>query len=104
MIIDDSRPVHWSEGNVDGEDVVYVSFRTINRGTFEKDLPNTKASGKRFWFIGVIDLEVERESGLVRRLDEWYTNNRFDSKSDGQHGKGGGLEEYNVMRTVGSEH
>jgi len=49
-----------------------ASIRTINRGTFEKDLPSKKASGKPFVFQGVVDFTVNGE-GLIDSVNEWYT-------------------------------
>ena len=50
-----------------------VSIRTVNRGTFQNDLPRREASGKKFEFMGVVDLVIDEEDGLVGKVDEWYT-------------------------------
>ena len=71
--------------------VIKCSFRTINKGTWKNDLHVHKASGKSFVFIGVIDMVIERDSGLIEELDEWYTNNRFDTMEEGMEG-------YNALR------
>ena len=102
MTVDENRPIFWDveedgdedrEGEGEGKKgVVRCSFRTINKGTWKEDLLVHKASGKRFVFVGVIDLVVEKESGLIRGLEEWYTNNRFDTMEEGEAG-------YNVMRS-----
>ena len=99
MTVDLSRPVLWREDvaphdNGKTVEVIRANFRTINKGTFEgRDLPNgRKPSGKKFVFVGIVDMIVERETGLIVQLDEWYTNNAFDTKGDS------GLEEYNIVK------
>ena len=87
MTVDGSRPVFWDDSD---PKVVRCSFRTINKGTWKEDLHVHKASGKRFVFVGVIDLVIDRESGLIMELDEWYTNNGFDTKES--------LDEYHALR------
>ena len=98
LVIDDSRPILWQEDNVDGAAVVRANFRTINKGTFTGDLPNgRKGTGKRFVFVGIIDMVIEKTSGLIVQLDEWYTNNAFDSRGEG------GLGEYHWAADRGVE-
>jgi hypothetical protein len=85
-----TRPVLYQVDERNGN-LVHVNFRTINRGTFEGDLPRgRKATGRKWEFVGIIDMVVERGSGLVLRLDEWYTNNGFDHLE-------GGLEGYHSL-------
>lgn len=55
-----------------------ASIRTINKGTFQGDLPTKRASGKKFVFSGVVDLVVRAEDGLIEELQEWYSK-EFDS-------------------------
>lgn len=55
-----------------GQDGGSFSVRTINRGTLLKDLPNKKASGKKFVFRGVVDFKVNGE-GLIESVEEGYT-------------------------------
>ena len=55
-----------------GRDERHFSIRTVNRGTFEKDLPSKKASGERFSFRGVVDFAVNGE-GKIEYVEEWYT-------------------------------
>lgn len=98
MTVDESRPIFWAEDSdkdsdegSSGQGLVRCSFRTINKGTWKNDLHVHKASGKAFVFVGVIEMVIERESGLVRELEEWYTNNGFDTMERG-------LEGYDVRR------
>ncbi|GJC80304.1 hypothetical protein ColLi_03142 [Colletotrichum liriopes] len=48
-------------------------FKTKNTGTFTHDLPRVKASGKSFWFPGVIEFIVRDDDGLIETINEWYT-------------------------------
>ncbi|KAM5386405.1 hypothetical protein ACJZ2D_000368 [Fusarium nematophilum] len=52
-------------------------FKTNNTGTFINDLPSLKASGKAFWFPGIVELIVCDEDGLIESVNEYYTA-RFD--------------------------
>ena len=54
------------------------SIRTSNEGTFVKDLPSIKASGKDFKFYAVVDLSVRVEDGLITNVDECY-HRQFDA-------------------------
>ena len=54
---------------------VKVIFRTDNKGTLVNDLPRKKASGKPFFFRGVVEVVVEEASGLIDELEEWYSHN-----------------------------
>ena len=98
LTIDDSRPILWQEDTIttpgaDTKDVWRTNFRTRNRGTFKGDLPRgRKATGKAFVFVGIVDAVVEKRTGLIVQLDEWYTNNGFDEKGPG------GLAEYHDLR------
>lgn len=69
LTVDTTRPVWWNGD--DARQNGRYSFRTVNRGTFEKDLPSRKASGRKWEFSAVVDLVVK--SGLVVKVDEWYT-------------------------------
>jgi hypothetical protein len=69
------------------------SIRTINRGTFLKDLPSAKASGKTFSFRGVVDLVVREEDGLIEEVHEWYSSNFGNSKD---------VAEYHTLEDFGS--
>jgi hypothetical protein len=87
MTLDAAFPVYYGQQRLDGdgaEDVGRddeekrsrressgrVSFRTVNKGTYLKDLPRGKATGRRWGFSGVVDLVVEE--GKIVRCDEWY--------------------------------
>ncbi|GKT83719.1 hypothetical protein Ct61P_01569 [Colletotrichum tofieldiae] len=48
-------------------------FKTKNTGTFTHDLPRVKASGRSFWFPGVIEFIVRDDDGLIETINEWYT-------------------------------
>ena len=61
------------------------TFRTHNTGTFVNDLVKRKASGKKFWFLGVVDFVVDQQgkiesvdgkfqcsSGVIKRLTWRY--------------------------------
>ncbi|KAI8716012.1 hypothetical protein NCS52_01110500 [Fusarium sp. LHS14.1] len=50
-----------------------VVFRTVNTGVFVNDLPGIKATGRPFWFPGVVELIVRNEDGLIEKIEEWYT-------------------------------
>ena len=76
-----------------GDGRILYSVRTINRGTFEKDLPNKKASGREFDFRGVVDLYVDGETGLIEEVREWYSW-AFD--------QGKNVSEYNVRGEPGA--
>ena len=56
-----------------GEELKRISIRTVNRGTFQNDLPRRKASGKKFEFMGAVDLLLDEKDGLIVRVDEYYT-------------------------------
>ena len=75
-----------------GRDERHFSTRTINRGTFEKDLPSKKASGKQFSFRGVVDFRVDDE-GKIEYVEEWYT---WD------FGEGRDVKEYHFLGDEGS--
>lgn len=63
------------EGGGDAADkaeTVMFSVRTVNKGTFVKDLPIKKASGRKFIFRGVVDFRVNR-AGLIETIEEWYS-------------------------------
>ena len=68
------------------------SIRTANRGTFQNDLPRKKASGKKFEFMGVVDLVIDEQDELAERVDEWYPW-EFDWVGDG------GEQAYNTVAT-----
>ena len=40
------------------------TFRTHNTGTFVNDLVKRKASGKKFWFLGVVDFVVDQQGKI----------------------------------------
>ena len=54
-----------------------TSIRTKNVGTFTKDLPSMKASGRKFEFYAVVDLVFRNGDGLVVKVEEWY-HRQFD--------------------------
>ena len=62
-----------------------VTLRTKNSGTLLHDLPSKKASGKPFSFAGVVDLVIDKKSGLIEKVDEWYSY-KFDlASSEGDY-------------------
>ena len=63
------------------DDRVRISFRTINTGTFVKDLPTKKASGAPFAFLGVVDLVINVHDGVIDDVNEWYPFNFELTKS-----------------------
>ena len=83
MVVVDSFP---EEKLADGK--TKFSFRTHNTGVFANDLPKRKASGKRFWFLGVVDFVVN-EDGLIEQVNEWYSTD-FDEVQS--------IEEYKTTR------
>ncbi|KAJ4263313.1 hypothetical protein NW762_006131 [Fusarium torreyae] len=62
----------WLEESLAGGKTRLVC-QTHNSGTFAYDLPGVKASGKAFWFPGVIDFIVRDEDGLIESINEYYT-------------------------------
>ena len=58
-----------------GNGRVKVIFRTDNKGTLLKDLPRKKATGNPFLFKGVVEVVVDKATGLIHELDEWYCSN-----------------------------
>ena len=63
MTVVDSYPAKKLENGKKG-----FTFRTHNTGTFVNDLVKRKASGKRFWFLGVVDFVVDQQ-GKIERVD-----------------------------------
>ncbi len=68
MEIDDVWP-----GQKLGNGRYRYSIRTSNTGTFVNDLKAWKATGKKIWFLGVVDFVVNEETELIEELNEWYT-------------------------------
>ncbi|KAJ4249726.1 hypothetical protein NW764_016489 [Fusarium oxysporum] len=62
----------WQEESLPGGKTRIVC-PTQNTGTFVSDLPAVKASGKAFWFPGVIDFVIQDEDGLIESMNEYYT-------------------------------
>lgn len=67
----------WLEETLPGDKTRLV-FRTVNTGTFVNDLPEIKATGRPFWFPGVVELIVRNQGGLIETIEEWYTF-KFDN-------------------------
>jgi hypothetical protein len=77
MTLVPGSPIWWSSDTNEETGNGSCSFRTINEGTFKNDLHRFKASGKKFEFRGVIDIVIE--GGLIKELNEWYSQTPFDS-------------------------
>ncbi|KAJ9611971.1 hypothetical protein H2200_003566 [Cladophialophora chaetospira] len=73
-----------------------VIFKTDNAGTFENDLPRTKASGKPFLFKGVVEFVLDEASGLIDEVEEWYCSNFQLARSVEQ--------DYNLKEDPASSH
>jgi len=84
MQVDDSYGQWWSLGGA-GDALpagkYRFSVRTVNSGTYLKDLPSKKAFGDKFSFRGVVDFVIDAEAGLIEEVDEWYSLN-FDKATD----------------------
>lgn len=77
-LVPDSR-IWWSADTDEHTGNGVCSFRTINRGTNEKNHWDDAPAGKKFEFRGVIDMVIE--GGLIKELTEWYSHKPFqDSK------------------------
>ncbi|RSL47663.1 hypothetical protein CEP54_013284 [Fusarium duplospermum] len=62
----------WLEESLSGNKSRLL-FKTVNTGTFVNDLPGIKATGRPFWFPGVVELIVHNEDELIEKIEEWYT-------------------------------
>ncbi|RSM11701.1 hypothetical protein CEP52_002936 [Fusarium oligoseptatum] len=62
----------WLEESLPGNKSRLV-FKTVNTGIFVNNLPGIKATGRPFWFPGVVELIVRNEDGLIEKIEEWYT-------------------------------
>ncbi|KAF2162020.1 hypothetical protein M409DRAFT_27744 [Zasmidium cellare ATCC 36951] len=58
-------------------------MKYIGKGTMTGDLAGRfPPNGKAFEFLGYCDFVVDREQGLIERLDEVYCRNYWDSRFD----------------------
>lgn len=87
MTIVPGMPVWWSSDTDEENGNGICTFRTINKGTFTGPLNQLPPTGKGFEFRGVIDMVIE--GGLIKELNEWYTQVPFS------HSKP--VEEYHTL-------
>ena len=55
------------------------SIRTHNTGTFTGPFPRFATSGKKFYFLAVVDMVVNKD-GLIDDVEEWYHTQFDDTK------------------------
>lgn len=62
----------WPEQKLENRRYQY-SIQTSNTETFVNDLKAWKATGKKIWFLKVVDFVVNEETELIEELNKWYT-------------------------------
>ncbi len=56
-----------------------VVVEMIARGTFAKDLYSLKANGKSFAYRACLVMDISSETGLIEKVQEYYTKPWYDS-------------------------